>query len=47
MQKKKGCSTSTRFERELKKSKCLINYNGVSRKSGMDKGGGARVSSLR
>ena len=44
--KKGGYSTFTRFKSELKKLECLINYNGVSRESGLD-GGGARVSSLK
>ena len=42
--KKRGIPGPTRFERELKKLECLINYDGVSKENGSDIGGGDRVS---
>ena len=35
--KKKGTLGTTRFEREVKKLECSINYDGVSRKNGSDR----------
>ena len=37
--KKRVCPVSTRFEQELKKLECSINYNGGKKKSGLYKGG--------
>lgn len=41
--KKRGISRTTRFEQELKKLEYSINYDGVSRENGLDRGGGDRV----
>ena len=45
--KKRGISGTTRFEQELKKLECSINYHGVSRENGSDRGGGDRVSCFK
>ena len=41
--KKRGILGMTRFEREVKKLECSINYDGVSKKNGSDKKGGDKV----
>ena len=41
--KKKGTLGMTRFDREVKKLECSINYDGESRKKGSDKRGGDRA----
>ena len=45
--KKRGISRTTRFERELKKLECSINYDGVSKENGSNRGGGDRVSCFK
>ena len=41
--KKRGILGMTRFEREVKKLECSINYDGVSKKNGSNKKGGDKV----
>lgn len=41
--KKKGTLGLTRFDREVKKLECSINYDGESRKKGSDRRGGDRA----
>ena len=41
--KKRGTLGTTRFDREVKKLECSINYDGVSKKNGTDKRGGDRA----
>ena len=40
---KKGTLGLTRFDREVKKLECSINYNGESRKKGSDRRGGDKA----
>lgn len=43
--KRRGPSSTTRFNQELKKLEWSMNYNGRARESGVVKGGGVRISS--
>ena len=43
----KGSSGSTKFDRELKKIKRSINYNGARKENSLVREGGARFSTIR